>query len=132
MKRIEFHFDFGSPNAYLSHLVIPDIQRRTHSRFEYVPVLLGGVFKLTNNRSPMESFAGIKNKIEYQQLETKRFIERHGIKQFQMNPFFPVNTLLMMRGVIAAQTLGVHSRYIDAMFRCMWAAPQKMDDPEVW
>ena len=61
MAHIEFHFDFGSPNAYLSHLVIPDIQRRMGARFTYVPVLLGGVFKLTNNRSPAESLAGIRN-----------------------------------------------------------------------
>ena len=128
MKKIEFHFDFGSPNAYLSHLVIPDIERRTHGRFEYVPVLLGGVFKLTNNRSPMETFADVKNKIKYQHLETKRFVERHGIKDFQMNPFFPVNTLTMMRGAIAAQTLGVYQDYVATMFRNMWAQPKKMDD----
>jgi 2-hydroxychromene-2-carboxylate isomerase len=132
MKKVEFHFDFGSPNAYLSHLTIPAIEQRTGVKFEYVPVLLGGVFKLTNNRSPMDSFAGIKNKMEYQHLETKRFIERHGIKQFQMNPFFPVNTLLMMRGAVAAQSLGVYARYVDEMFRHMWAEAKKMDDQGVW
>jgi 2-hydroxychromene-2-carboxylate isomerase len=132
LKKFEFHFDFGSPNAYLSHRVIPTIERKAGCKFEYVPVLLGGVFKLTNNRSPMESFAGIKNKMEYQQLETKRFIARHGIDDFQMNPFFPVNTLMMMRGAIAAQTLGGYERYVDAMFKAMWAEPRKMDDPQVW
>jgi 2-hydroxychromene-2-carboxylate isomerase len=132
MSKVEFHFDFGSPNAYLSHLIIPTIEKRTGVKFEYVPVLLGGVFKLTNNRSPMESFAGIKNKMEYQHLETKRYIERHDIKQFQMNPHFPVNTLLMMRGAIAAPSLGEYSRYIDEMFRHMWAEPKKMDDQAVW
>jgi len=132
MSNVEFHFDFGSPNAYLSHAVIPAIEKRTGQKFEYVPVLLGGVFKLTNNRSPMESFAGIKNKMEYQHLETKRFIEQHGIKHFQMNPFFPVNTLLLMRGAIAAQSLGVYAQYIDAMFRYMWAEPKKMDDQAIW
>src|SRR2546426_11548153 len=65
MVGVEFHFDFGSPNAYLAHLVIPEIERRTGVAFEYVPILLGGVFKLTNNRSPAESLAGIKNKPEY-------------------------------------------------------------------
>ena len=132
MAHVEFHFDFGSPNAYLSHIVIPDIERRTGAKFEYVPVLLGGVFKLTNNRSPVESFAGIKNKLEYQQLETRRFIARYGVERFQMNPFFPVNTLMMMRGAIAAQTLGVFERYVSEMFRNMWEEPKKMDDPEVW
>ena len=52
MTQVEFHFDFGSPNAYLAHLVIPEIEGRTRARFDYVPVLLGGVFKLTGNRSP--------------------------------------------------------------------------------
>lgn len=131
MSKVEFHFDFGSPNAYLSHLVIPDIERRTGVKFEYVPVLLGGVFKLTANRSPAEAFAGIRNKLEYERLETKRFIERHGITGFQPNPFFPVNTLTVMRGAVAALRLGLFDRYVDEMFRHMWSEKQKLDDPEV-
>jgi 2-hydroxychromene-2-carboxylate isomerase len=131
MPHVEFHFDFGSPNAYLAHLVIPQIEQRTGAPFEYVPVLLGGVFKLTNNRSPMESFQGVKNKLEYQRLETERFIRRHGVTRFAMNPFFPVNTLTIMRGAVAAQMEGVFDRYVDAVFRHMWAEPKKMDDPTV-
>ena len=131
MKKVEFHFDFGSPNAYLSHLVIPAIEQRTGLKFQYVPVLLGGVFKLTNNRSPAESLAGIKNKPQYERLETARFIRRHGITKFQSNPFFPVNTLMIMRGAIAARTMGVFERYVDEMYRQMWAEPKKMDDANV-
>jgi 2-hydroxychromene-2-carboxylate isomerase len=131
MVRVEFHFDFGSPNAYLSHLVIPGIERRTGVKFEYVPVLLGGVFKLTNNRSPAESHAGIRNKPAYAKLETARFVQRHGITRFAVNPFFPVNTLTLMRGAIAAQQLGIGERYVDEMYRHMWAEPKKMDDPDV-
>jgi len=129
--RVEFHFDFGSPNAYLSHLIIPRIEERTATTFEYVPILLGGVFKLTNNRSPMESYAGIRNKLPYEHLETQRFIRKHAITDFQFNPFFPVNTLALMRAAIAAQRLGVFAHYVDQMFRYMWAQPRKMDDPEV-
>jgi 2-hydroxychromene-2-carboxylate isomerase len=128
---VEFHFDFGSPNAYLSHLVIPQIEQRTGVTFAYVPILLGGVFKLTNNRSPAESLVGIKNKPEYERLEMNRFLRRHGITRFQSNPFFPVNTLMLMRGAIAAQSLGVFARYVDEMYRHMWAEPKKMDDPTV-
>jgi 2-hydroxychromene-2-carboxylate isomerase len=131
MKQVEFHFDFGSPNAYLSHLVIPAIEQRTGSKFQYVPVLLGGVFKLTNNRSPAESLAGIKNKPQYERLETARFIRRHGITKFQSNPFFPVNTLMIMRGAIAARAMGVFERYVEEMYRHMWAEPKKMDDPNI-
>ncbi len=132
MIKVEFHFDFGSPNAYLSHLVIPEIEKRTGVKFEYVPVLLGGVFKATNNRSPAQSLAGIKNKPEYERLETARFVRRHKITRYKSNPFFPVNTLMMMRGAIAAQSLGVFERYVDEMYRNMWADPKKMDDPDVF
>ena len=131
MAKVEFHFDFGSPNAYLSHLLIPAIEQRTGATFEYVPVLLGGVFRLTNNRSPMESFQGVKNKLEYQRLEMQRFIKRHAIARFAFNPFFPVNTLMIMRGAVAAQMEGVFARYVDEVFRHMWADPKKMDDPDV-
>ena len=131
MAKVEFHFDFGSPNAYLAHLVIPEIERRTGTKFEYVPVLLGGVYKLTGNRSPGESLAGIKNKPEYERLETVRFIKRHGITRFQHNPFFPVNTLNIMRGAIAAQRLEVFERYVDEIYRHMWSEPRKLDDPAV-
>jgi len=132
MTTVEFHFDFGSPNAYLAHLVIPEIEQRTGVKFDYVPVLLGGVFKLTGNRSPAEAFAGIKNKPEYERLETERFLQRHGITNFRRNPFFPVNTLTLMRGTIAAERLGVFERYVDEMFRDMWSEPKKLDDQAVW
>jgi 2-hydroxychromene-2-carboxylate isomerase len=132
MTQVEFHFDFGSPNAYLAHRVIPEIEQRTGVKFDYVPVLLGGVFKLTGNRSPAEAFAGIKNKPEYERLETERFLQRHGITNFRRNPFFPVNTLTLMRGAIAAQRLGVFERYVDGMCRHMWSEPKKLDDPAVW
>ena len=131
MVTVEFHFDFGSPNAYLSHLVLPEIEQRTGVKFVYVPILLGGVFKLTNNRSPAESLVGIKNKPEYERLEMNRFLHRHGITRFQPNPFFPVNTLMLMRGAVAAQLLGVFERYVDEMYRHMWADPKQMDDPNV-
>ncbi len=128
---VEFHFDFGSPNAYLSHLVIPAIERRTGVRFEYVPVLLGGVFKATGNVSPAVSLQGIKNKGEYTRLETRRFIAKHGITRYAFNPFFPVNTLQIMRGAIAAERLDCFARYVDEVYGHMWAMPRKMDEPDV-
>jgi 2-hydroxychromene-2-carboxylate isomerase len=128
----EFLFDFGSPNAYLSHLLIPGIEQRTGARFKYVPILLGGVFRLTNNKSPMESFAGIKNKLEFQRVEMRRFLRRHQITAFKMNPFFPVNTLQLMRGAVAAEIEGMFKPYVETMFRFMWAEPKKMDDPDVF
>jgi len=127
----QFLFDFGSPNAFLSHEAIPAIEKRTGAKFEYVPILLGGIFKATNNKSPAESLAGIKNKPAFQVLETERFVRRFGVKPYTMNPFFPVNTLNLMRAAVAAQFEGVFEKYVDAAFHHMWVEPKKMDDPEV-
>ena len=130
--KAEFLFDFGSPNAYLAEIALPPIERRTGVKFEYVPILLGGIFKATNNKSPFESLRGIKNKPEYQALETQRFLRRHGITAFKRNPFFPVNTLALMRGAVAAQFEGMFDPYFHAAFHHMWVEPKKMDDPEVF
>jgi 2-hydroxychromene-2-carboxylate isomerase len=127
----QFLFDFGSPNAFLSHEAIPAIEKRIGMKFEYVPVLLGGIFKATNNKSPAETLAGIKNKPEFQTLETERFVKRFNVKPYAWNPFFPVNTLILMRAAIAAQLEGAFEKYVDAAFHHMWVEPKKMDDPEV-
>lgn len=132
MPPVQFHFDFGSPNAYLSHKVIPAIEARTGAAFTYVPVLLGGIFKLTGNQSPAAAFGNIKNKLAYERLEMRRFIARHGLTAFRSNPFFPVNTLQLMRGAVAAQEAGVFAPYVEAMFACMWERELKMDDPAVF
>jgi 2-hydroxychromene-2-carboxylate isomerase len=130
--KVEFHFDFGSPNAYLAELVLPEIARRTGATFDYVPVLLGGVYKATGNMSPFDSLRGIKNKPEYNALETQRFLRRHKITKFKPNPFFPVNTLTLMRGAVAAQFENVFEGYFRAAYHHMWVEPKKMDDPEVF
>jgi 2-hydroxychromene-2-carboxylate isomerase len=127
----QFMFDFGSPNAFLSHEAIPAIEQRTGVKFEYVPVLLGGIFKATNNKSPAETLAGVKNKPEFNALETERFVKRFGVRPYAPNPFFPVNTLNLMRTAVAAQLEGVFERYVEAAFHHMWVEPKKMDDPEV-
>jgi len=129
--KVQFLFDFGSPNAYLAQRVIPDIEGRTGVKFEYVPVLLGGIFKLTNNRSPAESLLGIKNKMDFMELETQRFIRRHHITTFRKNPFFPVNTLQLMRGAVAAQFEGIFAAYFRVAYHHMWEEPKKMDDPRI-
>jgi 2-hydroxychromene-2-carboxylate isomerase len=130
--KVEFHFDFGSPNAYLAELVLPEIERRTGVKFAYIPVLLGGVYKATGNMSPFDSLRGIKNKAEYNALETQRFLRRHDITKFKSNPFFPVNTLTLMRGAVAAQFEGLFEPYFRAAYHHMWVEPKKMDDPQIF
>lgn len=126
---VQFMFDFGSPNAYLCHKVIPEIEARTGVTIEYVPILLGGLFKLANNRSPMEAFAGIPKKQAYDKLEMQRFIAKHRLDQFRFNPFFPVNTLPLMRGAVAAQKLGHLKLYVEAMYVAMWEQGRNMNEP---
>ena len=130
-KQVDFYFDFASPNAYLSHKVVSGIEERTGAKFNYIPVLLGGIFKATNNKPPMEAFFGIMNKNEYQSIEMQRFKERHGIDKFKMNPHFPVISLQIIRGAVGAQKDGYLDKYIDEVLKHMWEEPKKMDDPAV-
>ncbi len=125
---VEFQFDFGSPNAYFCHRVIPAIEARSGKRFSYTPVLLGGLFKLANNRSPAEAFAGIPNKRAYDRLEIERFVKKHDLSAYRFNPHFPVNTLKIMRGAVAAQALGCFERYVEAVYAAMWEQQRDMAD----
>jgi 2-hydroxychromene-2-carboxylate isomerase len=131
-KTIDFIFDFASPNAYLADKVLRDIAARTGAAINYIPCLLGGIFKATGNQAPMIAFAPVKGKMAYEMLETRRFIARHELVQFKMNAHFPVNTLILMRGAIAAQNDGRLAAYIDAGLAAMWEQSLKMDDAEVF
>lgn len=131
LPHVEFHFDFGSPNCYLARTVLEGIEQRTSAQVAYVPVLLGGIFKLTNNQSPATAFAAVPSKMAYNRLETSRFIRRHGLERFRPNPHFPVNTVLIMRVAVAAELDGQLHPVMDAMFRAMWEDGFKMDHPAV-
>lgn len=130
-KSLDVIFDAASPNAYLVHQVLPALAARTGARLRYVPCLLGGIFRATGNQPPMMAFAPIKGKMDYENLEFRRFIQRHAINRFKMNPYFPVNTLLAMRGAIVAEQDGQLMPYVDAVLHHMWEEPKKMDDPDV-
>lgn len=130
-QTIEFLFDFASPNAYFAQRVLPGIAARIGANIKVVPCLLGGLFKLTGNQSPMAAFANVKGKLDYELLETQRFITKHKLVAFKMNPHFPVNTLLIMRGLIAAQRAGVAEKYLEVVSGAMWERGEKMDDPAV-
>ena len=130
-KTVEFIFDFASPNGYMANCVLPDIARRTGAQIKITPCLLGGLFKLTGNQAPMTAFGEVKGKLAYEALESRRFIARHGIDRYLFNPHFPINTLLIMRGMVAARRQGVEQAYTDAVFAGMWERGLKMDDPQV-
>ena len=129
--KVDFIFDFASPNAYFCHRVIPEIEKRTGATFNYVPCLLGGIFKITNNQAPMMAFNGITNKLEYQNIEIQRFIKKHNLADFTMNSFFPVMTLQLQRGAIAAMSLNVFDEYLEAIFKGMWEKSLNLADQEI-
>ena len=127
-KTIDFIFDFGSPNAYLAWKVLPAIAARAGADINLIPCLLGGIFKLTGNQSPMTAFGEVKGKLAYTARETARFVAKHGLADYRSNPHFPVNTLLIMRGLIAARRMGVGEPYLAAVLKAMWEDGRKMDD----
>ncbi|MDE3177475.1 MAG: 2-hydroxychromene-2-carboxylate isomerase [Pseudomonadota bacterium] len=130
-KTLEFLFDFASPNCWLAYRALPPMLARTGARLEIEPVLLGGLFKATGNQSPMTAFAQVKGKLAYEDLEMRRFIARHGLTQFRMNPHFPVNTLLLMRGFVAARRGGQGAAYLEAGLRGLWEEGLALADPAV-
>ena len=128
---IDFIFDFCSPNGYLARKALAGTSKRTGATVRLIPCLLGGIFKATNNASPMVNFGGVKGKLAYESLETRRFVEKHGLVVFRSNPHFPVNTLLIMRGLVAARRAGVEDTYLAVVLAAMWEQGETMDDPEV-
>ena len=128
---IEFIFDFGSPNAYLAYRALPPILERTGARLAISPCLLGGIFKATGNQAPGVAFAGVKGKLDYETLEMRRFIARHAIDKFRLNPHFPVNTLMLMRGLVAAREAGEEAAYLEMGLQGLWEEGLKLDDREV-
>lgn len=130
MQEIEFYYDFGSPKSYFAHKLLPAIARKHNAKLTTKPILLGGIFKLSNNRSPVEAFADVKGKLAYDTLDTKRFVARHELS-YRPNPYFPVMTIGLMRGAIYAIGKNWQEKYTSVIFDAMWTDAKKMDDPIV-
>ncbi|GLQ07346.1 2-hydroxychromene-2-carboxylate isomerase [Sneathiella chinensis] len=128
---VQYHFDFGSPNCYIAHKLIPGIEERTGVTIDYLPVLLGGIFKLTNNQPPMIKFQDVKGKNAYMRREMARFLKTHGLDRFRMNSNFPINTVQVMRGAIVAAEEDFLMPYVDVISAAIWEQDLKMDDPDV-
>lgn len=130
-KTIDFIFDFASPNAYMTHKALASVAQRTGASVNYIPCLLGGIFKATGNQAPFVTYADVKGKQEYNRLESQRFIEKHKLTDFKMNPHFPMNTVTIMRGLIVAEGAGQKEAYIEAVIKAMWEDGENMGDAEV-
>ena len=131
-KTVDFIFDFGSPNAYLAHHALADALEGTGATVNYIPCLLGGIFKATGNQPPMMAFGAVKGKMDYERLEMMRFIKKHCLTKFHFNANFPVNTLMLVRGAIVAEQEGRLMEYVEAGLKAMWEDDKKMDEPDVF
>lgn len=129
---LDFYYDLVSPNTYMANQVLPDIADRTGARINYIPCFLGAVMKATNNQPPFVTYANVKGKMAYGGIEIERFVKKHDLKKYKFNPHFPLNSLLMMRGAIAAEMDGKLEEYLAAGEKLTWEQGLKMDDPEVF
>ena len=125
-KQVEFYFDVGSPASYLAWTQIAQLAERHGAEVVYQPMLLGGVFKATGNASP----ASVPAKGRYTRIDFERFARRYQVP-FAQNPFFPINTMQLMRGAVALLDGDQFQPYVDAVFRAIWVEGQNMGDPDV-
>lgn len=128
---LDFYYDVGSPNAYFAWKALQQVSARTGLEVIMHPVLIGGIFKSTNNQPPWQAFGNVPNKMKYMQLEIQRFIQDHALTEFKFNSAFPVNTLLAMRGAVAAQKTDVHDSYYPAVFKAIWEEDKDISQPEI-
>jgi len=124
-KSVEFYFDYGSPTSYLAWTQLPAICQRTGAELIYRPILLGGLFKATGNRSPIE----VPAKRHWMDSDLQRFATRYGVP-FTMNPYFPINTLALMRGAMWAVEAGALETYNHAVFSAIWVNQANMGEAE--
>ena len=128
MKSVEFYFDLGSPYSYLAYYRLLQIAEQQEIQIVYKPILLGGVFKATGNRSPIE----IPVKGAYSILDMQRWAEYYQIPM-QMNPHFPMNTLTLMRILTGVQLLHLEKfeQVLKLLFDAMFGTPQNLNEPTV-
>lgn len=129
-NRVELVFDFVSPNAYLIWVPLREILKRTGAELDVVPVFLAGMHKLTGNAPPMIRNKDVKGKVEYDMLEMQRFIARHKLTRFKMNPKFPFNSITLQRMLVAADQDGRGVQFVDAMLPAIWEEGVDVTDPE--
>ncbi|MCX7360795.1 MAG: 2-hydroxychromene-2-carboxylate isomerase [Alphaproteobacteria bacterium] len=123
VRTLEFFFDYGSPYSYLADTQVETIARRTGASLVRRPMLLGGVFKSTGNSSPAEQ----AQKSAWSGFDMPMWARFYGVP-FQRNPFFPINTLALMRGAAAAQIDGFFESYHPAIFKAMWVDGRNLND----
>lgn len=125
-KKVEFFFDVGSPASYLAWTQLESIAQRTNAKIIWRPMLLGAVFQATGNASP----AAVPAKGAYMLKDLQHFSNIYGVP-FNFNPFFPLNTMHLMRGATAYLEEPEFQTYLAAIFNALWSEQLNMESPEV-
>ena len=125
---VDFIFDVASPNTYFAHKLIPNFEKRTGTKFRYIPCLLGGIHKLTNNQPPFIAYADCENKNNYQMIEIERFVKQHKLTKYKFNSHFPPVAIQVQRGAIAAQRLKIFEEYFECVISAMWENDKNISD----
>jgi 2-hydroxychromene-2-carboxylate isomerase len=127
-KSVEFFFDFGSPTTYLAWTQLPQLCAEAGADLVYRPMLLGGVFQATGNASPVT----VPAKGRYMLEDMARHARRYGVPM-RMNPHFPINTLMLMRGAVGLQLErpDLFDVYVRTVFSAMWVEPRNLGDLEI-
>ena len=125
-RQAVFYFDVGSPTSYLAHRALPKITVETGAQIVWRPVLLGGIFQATGNKTPMDCPAKAKWMID----DLQRWAHKRNVR-FQHNPYFPINTLTLQRGAVAFEGTGLFGKYVDTVFSAMWEFPTNLGDPAI-
>ena len=115
-KQLEFYFAYASPYSYLANSQIPGIAERTGAEVIYRPVLLGAVVVESKNQPP----PSVPAKARYMSADIPRWVARYQIP-FAFNPNFPLNSVRLLRGALAALEEGGFEPYHEAMFGAVWA-----------
>ncbi len=126
MATLEYFFDFTSPYSYLASTQVEAVAARAGATVRWRPFVLGGVFKATGNRSPIETPA----KGRHMLVDLDRWARRYGVP-LVFPATFPIPSVLALRCALAAGAQGRLVPFSQAVFRAAWAERRDIASAEV-
>ncbi|HYS80940.1 MAG TPA: 2-hydroxychromene-2-carboxylate isomerase [Anaeromyxobacteraceae bacterium] len=126
MPTLEFFYDFVSPYSFLASTRVEAIAHRCGAPVRFLPFLLGGVFKATQNRAPIETAA----KGRHMLVDLERWAKRLQVP-LAFPATFPFGSILALRCALAAEREGKLVPFTHAVFRAAWTEGKDVASPEV-
>jgi len=126
MKKIDFYFDISSPYSYLAHEQIKRFEKENKIKVNYMPILLGGIHQLANITAPGLNPSRAKHMIK----DLKICADWFKVK-FQFNRYFPLKTVIIMRGALVAEKEGFLNNYVDQFYKAAWVDSLNLNDGKI-